>query len=156
MTDFQIHALPEQRFADYLAMSDDELSPHNACWRVADTKPGSPCRVSLQDAEPGERLLLINFEHLPECSPFRASHAIFVRANAQQAHPAPNAVPELFERRPISVRAYDTHHHMIDADIADGTALRGSIQTLLADAHVAYLHLHYAKPGCFAARVTRA
>jgi hypothetical protein len=27
---------------------------------------------------------------------------------------------------------------------------------MLADPHVAYLHAHYAKPGCYAARIDRA
>jgi hypothetical protein len=54
------------------------------------------------------------------------------------------------------VRAFDADGMLINADLADGTAIEAAIERLFADPRAACLHLHYAKPGCFAARVERA
>lgn len=45
---------------------------------------------------------------------------------------------------------------MIDADLAEGPEAERTIERMLADPGVAYLHAHYARPGCFAARIDRA
>jgi hypothetical protein len=108
------------------------------------------------DAEPGESVVLLNYEHQPAHSPYRASHAIFVRENAEQAFPDVGVVPEVLAKRLISVRAFDERHYMLTADVLDGAELVDSITGMLGDPKVEYLHLHNAKPGCFAARVTRA
>jgi hypothetical protein len=153
---FQIKALPLAPFAPLFAMSDEELRRHGAVRRVVDSKPGFPCRVSLEDAEIGERMLLVNFEHQGADSPYRSQHAVFVRENAVEAHPAPGEVPEVLRRRLLSVRAYDAQGMMVEADVVDGQQLEPVIDRMLANPNVDYLHLHNAKPGCFAARVDRA
>jgi hypothetical protein len=118
--------------------------------------PGYPCRVSLEDAEPGERLLLLTFEHHGVDSPYRASGPIYVREGAVQADPAVNEVPLQLRRRLLSVRAYSAAGMMRDASVVEGKDLEGAVETLFADPKVAYLHLHNAIPGCYAARVERA
>ena len=123
---------------------------------IVEEKPGYPCRVSLADAEIGETVILVNFQHQSAESPYQATHAIFVRQNVEQAFPGIGVVPELLKTRLISIRAFDEKHYMVKADVVDGSRLSGSIQAILQDTKVAYLHLHNAKPGCFAARVTRA
>ena len=153
---FQIHALSPALFGPLFALSGSELAKVRAIRMIADARPGYPCRVSLADADIGETVILVNFEHQTADSPFKAAHAIFVRENAEQAFPGIGVVPELFETRLISVRAFDDRHYLVDADIVDGPRLGESIPTILRDTKVAYLHLHNAKPGCFAARVTRA
>ncbi len=153
---FQIHALPPAQFKPLFALSDSELTKVRAARMIVDGKPGYPCRVSLADAEIGETVILVNFEHQSADSPFKAAHAIFVRENAEQAFPDIGMVPELFETRLISIRAFDGKHYMVDADVVDGSRLSESIPTILQDTRVAYLHLHNAKLGCFVARVTRA
>ena len=45
---------------------------------------------------------------------------------------------------------------MIEGDVCDGRELDAPIHQLLAKPEVAYLHAHYAKPGCYAARIERA
>ena len=153
---FQVHALPYGPFARFFELSDAELERAGAARRSVNAKPGFPCRVSLADAEPGETVILLNFEHQPENTPYRASHAIFVRENAQQAFPKPGEVPEVLASRLISMRGFDHRHHMIAADVVEGSTLREAIPEMLGNAEVSYLHLHNAKPGCFAASVTRA
>jgi hypothetical protein len=153
---FQIHALSLAQFEPLFALSDDELTKARAARMIAEDKPGYPCRVSLADAEIGETVILVNFEHQSADSPFKAAHAIFVRENAEQAFPDVGMVPELFETRLISIRAFDEKHYMVDADVVDGARLSESIPAVLQAMRVAYLHLHNAKLGCFLARVTRA
>lgn len=153
---FQIHALPYAQFAPLFERSESELARVGARRMVADARPGFPCRVSLVDAEPGETVMLLNFEHQAANSPYRARHAIFVRENAEQAFPEVGEVPELLRSRLVSVRAFDEGNDMIDADVVEGAGLGESIAAMLRSPAVAYLHLHNARPGCFAARVTRA
>ena len=153
---FQIHALSPLQFESLFALSDTELRKVRAVRKVVDAKPGFPCRISLTDADIGETVILVNFEHQSAESPFKAAHAIFVRENAEQAFPEIGVIPEMFETRLISIRAFDDKHYMIDADVVNGSRLSESIPAILQDTRVAYLHLHNAKLGCFAARVTRA
>ena len=153
---FQIHALPADAFAAMFALSDDDLAQRNARRMVVQSNPGTPCRVSLADAELGETVILLNYQHQPAASPYQASHAIFVREGAAQARPAADDVPEVLRRRLISLRLFDENHMMLDADVVQGDALALALTAAFANDAVRYAHLHYAKPGCFAASVTRA
>jgi hypothetical protein len=153
---FQIHALPPVQFEPLFTLSNRELAKVQAIRMTVDAKPGYPCRVSLADAEIGEAIILVNFKHQSGESPYQATHAIYVRENAEQAFPDVGTVPQALETRLISIRAFDGKHYMVDADVVEGLRLSVSIPTMLQDPRVAYLHLHNAKPGCFAARVTRA
>ena len=123
--------------------------------RVADAKPGYPCRVSLTDAEPGQEVILTHFEHQPANTPYRASHAIYVR-KGEKTYDAVDQVPEQLRLRLLSVRAFDDKGMMVGADVVDGKELEGAIERLLGDDRADYLHVHYAKPGCYAARIERA
>jgi len=153
---FRISALPLAPFAPLFGLDDDALARLGARRRIAREMPGYPCRVSLEDAEPGERLLLLTFEHHGVDSPYRASGPIYVREGAVQAEPAVNEVPLQLRRRLLSVRAYSAAGMMRDASVVEGADLEGAVETLFADPKVAYLHLHNAIPGCYAARVERA
>jgi hypothetical protein len=153
---FRISALPAAPFALLYGLPDEELRRHGVVRRIADRQPGFPCRVSLKDADVGDSVLLLNFEHQAADSPYRASHAIYVREGAREAHPAVDEVPAQLRSRLLSVRAYDEAGMMVVADVVEGTAVEGVIDAMLARPEVAYLHLHNAKPGCYAARVDRA
>ncbi len=153
---FQIHALPAEHFQPLFRMSAQELEGVQATRMVVDAKPGYPCRVSLADAEVGETVILVNYQHQAADSPYRSAHALFVREHAGQAFPERGEVPEVLTTRLISIRAFDDKHYMVNADVVDGMDLHEAIPAMLQDPAVAYLHLHNAKPGCFAAWVTRA
>jgi hypothetical protein len=152
---FRISGLPAAQFAEWFALSDAELATRHAVRRVADSKPGFPCRVSLTDAEVGEDVLLINYEHLPVDSPYRASHAIYIRAGEQTCD-AVNCVPTMLRSRLLSLRAYDAAGMMTAADVVEGTELEAGIGKLFSDERAEYLHVHFARPGCYSARVDRA
>jgi Protein of unknown function (DUF1203) len=143
-------------FASLLRMTDDELRAFGAKRYIADTKPGFPCRVSLEDAEPGEEVILTSFIHQPaEESPYRASGPVFVRRSARQATLPDNVVPEQLRVRVLSVRAYDAGSFMRKATVVDGKELGPVITDLLGDVQVSYLHVHFAAPGCYACRIDR-
>jgi Protein of unknown function (DUF1203) len=152
---FQIHALPKAPFADLFALPDADLHRQGMRRVIADTKPGFPCRVSLQDAEIGEELLLLNYTHLDGSTPYAASHAIYVRKDATQAQPMPDAVPDVLAMRLLSVRAFDSDNLMVAADVTDGKSLSTLLNRFFSNGSVAVIHVHNAKQGCFAARVTR-
>jgi hypothetical protein len=152
---FQVHALAAVKFESLFSLSGAELARIRARRMIVDSKPGYPCRVSLVDADVGETVILLNFEHQPGDSPYRSSHAIFVREHARQAFPDPGTVPEVLASRLISIRAFDEEHDMRYAEIVEGSSLSQAIPEVLQDPAVTYLHLHNAKRGCYAASVTR-
>ena len=153
---FQISALPSERFSHLFGKPDDELRTLGVIAMTADAKPGFPCRVTLRDAEPGARVLLLNYEHQDAPTPFRSSHAIFVIDGAENAHISPGEVPEQMRGRLLSVRAFSPDGMIVDGDVVEGARAAATFERMLADGRVGYLHVHFAKYGCFAARVDRA
>jgi hypothetical protein len=124
--------------------------------RIADDRqPGYPCRVSLTDSKPGDELLLVNHEHLPVDSPYRMRFAIFVR-KGDAAYDKIDEVPEQLRQRMLAVRAFDHHGMMLSFELADGRHLEQAIENLFNNSNARYLHVHFAAPGCYAARVERA
>jgi hypothetical protein len=153
---FRILGLSPVPFRHLYRRPDAELAAFGAVRCTADSKPGYPDRIELRDADPGETLLLVNWTHQPAPTPYRASHAIFVREGAEHAYDRVDEVPDVFRPRPISLRAFDASDMMLDAELVDGRALEAAIAPLLGNRSVAYLHAHYAKRGCYAARIERA
>jgi len=154
--DFQISALDGEQFRHLFGLDRETLAGLGVQRLVADTNPGFPCRVSLRDAEVGENVLLMNYEHLSKPTPYRSSHAIFVREWADQAAPGRNEIPEMLRHRLLSVRAFDASGMMTDADVVEGKILEPVIARMLTHSSVDCLHVHNAKPGCYAAMVKRA
>jgi hypothetical protein len=153
---FRITGLSPEPFIHLYGMDDATLRAQGVEPCIADSAPGYPDRITLCDAQPGQRVLLLNFVHQPADNPYRASHAIFVLEGATRAHDAVDRVPQALRVRPLSLRAFDRDDRMVDADIVDGIALEGLIERLLGQPRVAYAHAHYARRGCYAALITRA
>jgi len=156
MCSFQLISLPPEQFSPLFSLSAEQLAPLGIVRVTADSKPGFPCRISLQDAEPGDNLLLLPHEHQPAASPYRASGPIYVRAGSRQANLQPDEIPPYVSLRQISVRAYDARHMMVGADVCPGDEVAKAIQRQFSDPTVSYIHLHNAKRGCFSCRVERA
>lgn len=153
---FQIRGLDHERFQHLFGQSPESLAEQGVERMTVGDKPGYPCRVSLRDANIGETVLLMNYEHLPAQSPYRSSHAIFVKEGASRATVGKNQIPEMLRIRLLSVRAFDANDMMVDADVADGIDLESIIETMFSIEPVAFLHIHNAKRGCFLAQVDRA
>lgn len=149
MSSFQLTGLPHEPFESLFALSDQQLLTIGAVRRFATESFGFPCRVSLQDADIGDELLLLPHQHQPAASPYRASGPIFVRRGATQRKLPAGVVPPYVSRRLMSLRAYDAEHMMIDASVCDGPAVAEQLAQWFADPAIAYVHLHNAKRGCF-------
>lgn len=153
---YRITGLSPEPFQSLWAMEDGALAALHARRVVADSDRGFPCRVSLQDARAGESLLLLAYPHHDVAGPYRASGPIFIREQADVAANFQDRIPPFFLHRLLSVRAYDANGWMHAAEVAEGTGLEAAIATFFERGEIAYLHIHNARPGCYACRVDRA
>lgn len=152
---FVVTGLAPDPFMPLFGADDATLDAAGAIRFTVDTKPGFPCRITLEDAEPGEIVLLLNHEHQAADTPYRARHAIYVREGSTAPARCENDMPPALARRLLAIRAYDDAGMMIDAEIVEGVDAAPLVERLLADPRAAYLHAHNARRGCFAARIDR-
>lgn len=152
---YRIAGLSPELFAHLWPLDEAALDAQSIRRVVADSDRGFPCRVSLDNARAGETLLLMPFQHHDVAGPYRASGPIFVREQATRMAVFENRIPEFFLRRLLSVRAYDANGWMQASEVVEGTQLAQAIESFFERDDVDYLHLHNARPGCFAARVDR-
>jgi hypothetical protein len=99
-------------------------------------------------------LILVNYEHHRVDSPYRMRFAIYVR-KGEETYDAVDAVPEKLRCRTLAVRAFDAGAMMIGWELVDGHDLEDAIEQRFADPRATYLDVHFAAPGCYAARVER-
>lgn len=157
MSTFRITGLDPAQFTHLFGKSDEELAALGARRYIVDQAPGFPDRVEMRELDVNERALLVNYTHLDEPrSPYRASHAVFVREGATAAYDETDEIPEVLRSRLLSVRAFDKDAMMFDADVIDGDALRAWIASAFDRDVVAFIDVHSARRGCFVARVRRA
>jgi Protein of unknown function (DUF1203) len=153
MSSFRIRGLPAHDFVDLFRLTDAELEQRQARRMVAENG-GYPCRISLTDATPGDQVILVNYEHHRTTSPYRSSFAVFVREGERQFD-AVDEIPAQLRKRMLSLRGYDADGMLRHADVCDGRNLEAGIDTVFALPDVAYIHAHFAKPGCYAALIER-
>lgn len=151
---FRISGLPSAPFEPFYGLSEESLRAHGVQRLVVDG-PGFPDRIELRDAEVGESVLLLNYEHQSADTPYKSSHAIFVIEGARIPYDKINVVPDVMRSRMLSLRAFDAQHMMVDADLVDGPDVESLITRFFGEAKVAYIQAHYARRGCFAARIDR-
>lgn len=152
---FRITGLSPKPFQHFFGMSDTDLAANGARRYVVDQSPGFPDRIEMRDAEVGETVILLNHVCQPADTPYRASHAIFVREGADQAYDVFDEVPEVMSRRLLSLRAYSADGMMLDADVAEGSQIAPLIETFFRNPDVSYIHAHNAKRGCYSGRIDR-
>src|SRR5260370_11160480 len=114
---FRITGLSPEPFQHLYGLSDAKLAEHRMKRYLVDEKPGFPCRIEMRDAKPGETVLLLNHICQPAETPYRASHAIFVREGATETFDEVGVVPEVMRVRGrlLSLRAYDADGMMLHA-----------------------------------------
>lgn len=150
---FHFQGLSFDQFAPLFELSDAELEDRGFRRMVAGEGDTLPCRISLADADPGEELLLINYEHQPAHTPYRAIGPIFVSKHGSTFDG--HEVPPALRSRLLSLRAYDKDGMIVEADIVHGKEIEPVLERLFAREDTAYVHAHYASRGCFAALVER-
>ena len=153
MNSFRIRGLPAHEFSDLFSLSDSELRARHARRMIAEDA-GYPCRISLTDASPGEEVILVNYEHHRTASPYRSSFAIFVRPG-EQTFDAIDEIPAQLRKRLLALRAYDAAGMLRTAELLEGSHAEAGIAALFDDPRVAYIHAHFAEPGCYAALIER-
>ena len=151
---YRITGLDPAPFTSFAAMTDTELVDHGAR-RVTATGPGFPYRISLEDASVGESLILLHHVSHDVATPYRSAYAIFVREKAAVAASYIDTLPPVFAGRPLALRAFDADGMLQTAVLALPGKADARIRDVLADDAIAYIDVHNAAHGCFAARVER-
>jgi hypothetical protein len=152
--DFRIKGLPAEQFADLFTLSDEALAARGAVRQIVKEGTHPPCRISLTDAQPGDEVLLVNYEHHPVDSPYRMRYAVYVR-EGEKPYDAVNQVPEQLCSRTLAVRSFDSNAMAVAWELVNGCELESVIERFFDNPAAAYIHVHYAAPGCYAARVER-
>ena len=153
---FVITGLDSDEFKPLVGLSDAALSERGVVRKTATAKPGFPCRITLEDAEPGESFLLMNYESHKAATPYRSAYAIYVRENAHAASVFANELPPVFRNRPIALRLFNEQGNLIGADMGINQELYAKIEKAFENSETAYIHAHNAMHGCFAAEIRRA
>lgn len=151
---YRITGLDPATFRPLFELSDAELAARGMVRMTVTEKPGFPCRVSLVDREVGERVILLNHVSHDVANPYRASHAIFVAEEAEQAE-FTDRVPPVFESRILSLRGFDERGMMAAAILTQPGEADAGIRSLFDDPGIACIHAHNATRGCFSAKIDR-
>lgn len=152
---FRIAGLDPALFTDVRMKPADILAAKGVERVRVQAAHSAPCRISLDDADIGESVLLLSYDHQPATTPYQQQGPIFVR-EASARFDGVGIVPPALARRTLSLRGFDAAHMMIEADLIEGAHAHGLIARFFANPVVAYIHAHYARRGCFAARIDRA
>ena len=153
---YAITGLPVEQFRPLFGLPAEALAKRHIVRMTADAPVGYPCRIRLEDAAPGDTLLLLNHEYQSAETPYRGRHAIFVNETATAPGRYVDEMPRVLTvRKAISLRAFDAAGMMIDADVVPGAEVEALALKLLENPEAAYLQAHFAGRGCFAARIDR-
>ena len=152
---YRIQGLSPEPFRPLFGLSEAELGEHRALRVTADEAFGFPCRITLEDAAPGETLILLNHVSQDAATPYRASHAIFVRESAAEPATYVDEAPPVFAGRTLSLRGFDAGGMMRDASLASPGEAEGAILALFEQPDITTIHAHSATRGCFVARIER-
>lgn len=153
---FKIKALDSREFSELFNLDNLELKKIGAIRMTVDKFPGFPCRVSLEDAEIGEEVILLPYQHHKTNSPYQASGPIFVRKTAKTPTLETNEIPKMFSHRLLSLRGYDKDGIMKGASVTEGHLLKEQIIKTFENEEIAYIHIHNASPGCYNCVIERA
>lgn len=151
---YRVTGLDPKPFKPLFGLSDDELASRGVV-RMTVSSPTFPCRVSLIDREIGETVLLLNHVSHDVANPYRAAHAIFVTESDEEAAEYVDRIPPVFEKRVLSLRAFDVDGMMVDAALAQPGEADAVIRRLLENEWVDHIDAHNAIRGCFSARIER-
>jgi hypothetical protein len=121
---------------------------------TADLPSAFPCRHCLRWAEPGERMILFPFASVPAGHPYSESGPIFVHADPCDRYRATDEYPAAFREGRV-LRAYDSHHNMIAAELANDLGPEALIERFLQMSETAFIHVRSASRGCYTMGIER-
>ena len=152
---YRITGLDPAPYLPLFGLSDDELAVRGIVRMTVNEKPGFPCRVTLEDREIGESVLLLNHVSHDVANPYRASHAIFVTEGGTEVAEFVDEVPPVFAARVLSLRGFDKDGMMADAILTQPGEAEAGIRKLFDNPEIETIHAHNAVRGCFAAKIER-
>ena len=151
-SNFRVVPLPT-RIAETARAAANAGAPDHAIV-TADSPRGYPCRHCLRWAEPGERLILFPFTAIPAGRPYSETGPIFVHADPCERYRAVEEYPAEF-REGRAVRAYDSQHNMIAAEVANGVGPEALIERFLQMPETAFIHVRSVSRGCYTMGIER-
>src|SRR5215475_5943974 len=122
--------------------------------QVADSG-GYPCRHCLEDAVPGERMILFSHSPFTTGGPYKEFGPIFVHERSCVRRTPSAEIPEQMRKRLLALRGYDADGNMLDADVVDGRQVESLLFKLFARDDVAFVHVRNARAGCFSCAIVR-
>lgn len=152
---FQVTNIQLKDIQTFLNAEEMNFENLNVKKMIVDEKPGYPCRLSLEDAEIGEEVLLLPYEHHKVNSPYQSSGPVFIRTNAKEANLNQNEIPMMLHHRLLSVRVYDVNAMMIDARTIKGEQLEATTQDVFSNIAAKYIQVHNSGPGCYNCQINR-
>ena len=151
---YRIEGLAPEIFVPLFALDDAALAARNAMRVTADSPSGYPCRVTLADATPGDRLILVNHVSHDVPTPFRTAYAIYVRKGAA-AQSCEDEAPAMLDSRTLGLRGFGADGMLKGALLALPGEADAKIRELLDRPEIASIHAHNAAYGCFLAKIER-
>ena len=121
---------------------------------TADSPRGYPCRHCLRWAQPGERMILFPFASVPPGRPYSESGPIFVHADACERYRATGEFPAEFREGRV-IRAYNSQHDMIAAEVANGVGPEALIERFLQMPETSFIHIRSVSRGCYTMGIER-
>jgi len=121
---------------------------------TADSPNGYPCRHCLRWAQSGERMILFPFAAIALGRPYSESGPIFVHAEPCERYATTHEFPQAFRKGRV-VRAYNSQHAIIAAEVANGDGPEAVIERFLQQPETAFVHVRSVSHGCYTMEVER-
>jgi uncharacterized protein DUF1203 len=151
-TNFRIVPLGSEVAYAARRAADEGAADHRAV--TADSPRGYPCRHCLRWALPGERMILFPFVAIPPGRPYSESGPIFVHAEVCERYAATDEFPAAFREGRV-IRAYNSDHDIIAAEVVNGDGPEAVIERFLQKPETAFVHVRSASHGCYTMEIER-
>ena len=154
MTTPKFRVVPLQTKIAEAARATAEAGAPDHAVVTADSPRGYPCRHCLRWAQPGERMILFPFASVPPGRPYSESGPIFVHADPCERYRATEEYPADFREGRV-VRAYNSQHNMIAAEVANGVGPEALIERFLQMPETVFIHVRSVSRGCYTMEIER-
>ena len=152
---YRMEGLAPEAFESLFGMMEGGLEARLARRVTADAPDSFPCRVTLEDAVPGEELMLVNYVSHDVEGPFRTAYGIYVRKDAARPGSFTDEAPPYLDTRMLGLRGFDEEGMLKGAIIAQPGEADARIRELFERPEITTIHAHSAAYGCFLARIER-
>jgi hypothetical protein len=99
-------------------------------------------------------MILFPFAAIPPGRPYSESGPIFVHAEACERYRATEEFPAAFREGRV-LRAYNSQHDIIAAEVANGAGPEAVIERFLQKPETAFVHVRSGSHGCYTMEIER-